>query len=197
MKSEKQRIHLEKLAKSRIGKPSKLKGVKREKFSNEWKKNISKARSGRKFGRNKEYIIVNCEYCGISREVLKSSTKRNRNKFCSKECYSKWLSENRLGEKHPNWMGGITPINNKIRNSVEYKLWRKSVFERDNYTCVWCGEKELVSGKLNADHIKPFALFPELRFAIDNGRTLCENCHKTTETFGGKMFNYKKNNINL
>ena len=85
------------------------------------------------------------------------------------------------GEKHPNWQGGITPINRAIRQSLEYKLWRVSVFERDGYTCIWCGQK---GGELHADHIKPFALFPELRFAIDNGRTLCKECHLTTETFG-------------
>ena len=90
------------------------------------------------------------------------------------------------GENNWNWKGGITPINHKIRTSNEYKLWRLAVFERDNYTCVWCGAKS-GNGKaviLNADHIKPFAEYPELRFAIDNGRTLCKACHLTTDTHG-------------
>jgi hypothetical protein len=102
------------------------------------------------------------------------------------------ISLNRIGktakEKNPNWKGGITPINKAIRSSVEYKLWRKAVFERDNYTCIWCGvrssKKKTVI--LNADHIKPFAYYPELRFAIDNGRTLCKNCHEKTNTYKQK-----------
>lgn len=81
------------------------------------------------------------------------------------------------GENHWNWKGGLTPLNHKIRCSLEYKLWRTAVFERDGYTCVWCGK---VGGDLNADHIKPFAHYPELRLAIDNGRTLCVSCHRTT-----------------
>jgi 5-methylcytosine-specific restriction endonuclease McrA len=85
------------------------------------------------------------------------------------------------GALNNNRKGGITPINEKIRTSVEYKLWRKAVFERDNYTCVWCFEK---GGILHADHIKPFAYYPELRFAIDNGRTLCKSCHEKTDTWG-------------
>lgn len=95
---------------------------------------------------------------------------------------------------HNWWKGGVTPERVKIWRSKEYKLWRKSVFERDNYTCVWCGNKN-GNGKtiiLNADHIKPFSLFPELRFAIDNGRTLCVDCHRTTDTFGSRIFKYKK-----
>ena len=96
------------------------------------------------------------------------------------------LSEAHKGTKSHFWKGGITPINLKIRMSLEYRLWRESVFKRDNYICIWCGLKS-GNGKtviLNADHIKPFSLFPELRFAIDNGRTLCVDCHKKTNTWG-------------
>ena len=90
-----------------------------------------------------------------------------------------------------NWKGGSTPLNQKIRTSLEYKLWRESVFKRDNYTCIWCG---IEGCKLNADHIKPFAFFPELRFAIDNGRTLCVPCHKTTSTYGSRAKKLYGNN---
>lgn len=95
----------------------------------------------------------------------------------------KRMSESKKGEKSYSWKGGITPINKVIRRSVEYRLWREAVFERDNFTCVWCGTKK---SPFNADHIKRFADYPELRFAIDNGRTLCVPCHQTTETFGNK-----------
>lgn len=95
------------------------------------------------------------------------------------------LSEALKGDKSPMWRGGITKESMAIRNSLEYKLWRESVFKRDNWTCVWCGVRSAKEVKviLNADHIKPFSLFPELRFAIDNGRTLCVDCHKTTDTY--------------
>src|SRR3990167_578751 len=79
------------------------------------------------------------------------------------------------GENHPSWPGGITPINKALRQSLEYEEWRTRVFERDLYTCQNCGE---VGGRLEADHIKPWSLYPELRFELFNGRTLCYECHK-------------------
>lgn len=93
-----------------------------------------------------------------------------------------------IGEKHWNWQGGKTSEIRKLRNSAAYKHWRDSVFKRDNFTCVLCGAR---SGKgkkvfLNADHIKTFAKFPDLRLDISNGRTLCLPCHKKTENFGNK-----------
>lgn len=87
------------------------------------------------------------------------------------------------GELHHNWKGGLTETNKLIRNSRQYARWRKAVFERDDYICQFCG---LRGGVLNADHVKPFAKFPELRFELSNGRTLCEPCHRSTPTYGGR-----------
>jgi 5-methylcytosine-specific restriction endonuclease McrA len=75
----------------------------------------------------------------------------------------------------------ITPIQNLFRKRSDYLDWRKKVYERDAYTCQVCGQR---GGKLQADHIKSFALYPELRLDLNNGRTLCLECHKKTETYG-------------
>jgi len=61
------------------------------------------------------------------------------------------------------------------RTTKQYKEWRKAVFERDNYTCVICGSKNV---KLNAHHKKPWAEYKNERFDINNGITLCVKCHK-------------------
>lgn len=88
------------------------------------------------------------------------------------------------GDKNPNWKGGITKENKKIRGSLEYIEWRRKVFERDNYTCHHCLKRGSII--LHADHIKQFAFYPELRFDVDNGRTLCVDCHKKTDTYSAK-----------
>ncbi len=79
------------------------------------------------------------------------------------------------GASHWNWKGGITPANQKGRSSIEYAQWRKAVFARDGYVCQACGKR---GGRLNAHHKKPWAKFPALRYDVENGVTLCENCHK-------------------
>lgn len=53
----------------------------------------------------------------------------------------------------------------------EYRHWRKSVLERDNYTCQYpnCNTKE----ELHTHHIKPRKDYPELKYNVSNGITLC------------------------
>ena len=82
-----------------------------------------------------------------------------------------------------NWKGGVDKERHRLMKQAEYILWRKAVFERDDYTCQMCFTK---GGFLNADHIKPWVTFPEFRYAIDNGRTLCVDCHRQTGTWGFK-----------
>lgn len=71
--------------------------------------------------------------------------------------------------------------------------WRIKIFERDNYTCQICFIK---GGRLQADHIKPYMEFPELRHEMSNGRTLCVPCHQKTPTYGWSKYWHKKRLIN-
>ena len=69
----------------------------------------------------------------------------------------------------------------RLMKSEGWAKWRKLVFERDNYTCQECGK---VGNKLHPHHIKPKGLYPELIFDINNGVTLCANCHRNTDSYG-------------
>ncbi len=94
----------------------------------------------------------------------------------------------RRGSLNPAWKGGITPLNAKLRNSLEFKLWREAVFARDNWTCQKYGTR---GGKLHPHHIQNFAQYPELRFAIDNGITFSEKAHREFHKKYGKKNNTK------
>ena len=106
----------------------------------------------------------------------------------------------RTGENNHLWKGGKTKLSQQIRTSAEYSFWRKQVFDRDNYSCVECGRKRKKGDRviIEADHIFPFskilddfnitsieeAISCKKLWDIENGRTLCRDCHKKTETWG-------------
>ncbi len=157
-------------------------------------------------GKQKVYWKL-CDYCG------KEYHKKWSAMFCSKRCMRlasplrmggenarkpeirKKIGDANRGEKSPNWKGGITPLLQQIRQCSEMRQWKEAIFERDGFLCQLC----YVGGKLNADHYpKSFAQItyeyniqsfldaldcPEL-WDIDNGRTLCIECHKKTENYG-------------
>ncbi len=115
-----------------------------------------------------------------------------------------WTSErnrlfnlNRKPEEHWNWKGGISKIDKIVRRMPEYLDWRKSIFERDNYTCRLCGIKNVY---ITAHHIKSFvSILREYKIKdtkkardcvelwdINNGITLCEVCHEKTDNYKGR-----------
>jgi len=109
-----------------------------------------------------------------SPETIEKLRELTTGKTLSLEARKK-LSESIRGENSCHWKGGLTDEHSRIRKSLEYKLWRQAVYERDEWTCQVCFQK---GRKLNAHHVKSFSLFPDLRFEVDNGVTMCKDCHQ-------------------
>jgi hypothetical protein len=134
--------------------------LKGRKHTEEEKNKIGEASRGRK----------------VSIETRLKISKGNQGKEVSAETGRKISAANkgkRCGDKHPNWQGGKTPqelIDRRLFSTTVSQL----VLARDNYTCQVCNEE---SDCLHADHIKSWSEYPELRFDIDNCRTLCRACH--------------------
>lgn len=131
--------------------------------------------------RTKESVHTKeCPICGDAFKV--HACHLSERVCCSMKCSAEYKHRTyKRGEHSHSWRGGKTPQLDTLRNSFEYKVWRNSVFERDDYTCVLCGAR---GSRLNADHIRPFSTFIAGRFDVDNGRTLCEPCHRKTDTYG-------------
>lgn len=159
--------------------------------------------------------------------ICRKPVRRNRTTCGDKECIYRFLSTNhklkgvlppsQTGKKwgidypieHHNWRrGGTSDLRHQIRASDEWKIWRNSIFQRDDFTCQKCKER---GGKLQADHCNiPFAVIlfkykiktladakkcKEL-WNINNGKTLCVSCHQKTKTYGWKGVYFLKKYMN-
>lgn len=75
------------------------------------------------------------------------------------------------------------------RNSAEVHEWRQNILARDDFTCQICRKRGV---KLHVDHIKSFYVYPDLRFDLSNGRTLCIWCHRATPTYGARLKSFMR-----
>lgn len=155
--------------------------IRGRKYSEEERLELSKIAKEKNFGKWMKGRKLPKEWCeaigkAVSKRTVSLETRRKQ-------------SELHKGVKSPFWRGGVSTENVAIRNSFEYRQWRRHVFQRDDYTCQACG----IRGKtIQADHELPFSLFPLLRFEVLNGRTLCVACHRKTPTFGSNIFKLSK-----
>ena len=137
----------------------------KERLSNYIKENgvWNKGKSMPKGKNNSQWKRVEkvCLKCG--KKFIVKNYRKNSAKFCSHNC------------EHKNRDKGLSTESEKIRKSIEFRLWREAIFARDNWTCQ---KTKIKGGKLHPHHIQNFAQYPELRFAIDNGITSSEKAHK-------------------
>jgi len=112
----------------------------------------------------------NCK--AVETRMKNGSYKRTKDQNIKLSCYLQ-------GIDIEDWNGFISSERQKDWNSEENKKWRRDIFARDNYTCQDCGK---YGGVLHAHHIKEWATHPDLRLDIDNGITLCPDCHYKEHT---------------
>lgn len=83
------------------------------------------------------------------------------------------ISEQRNGKGNPCYKDGSTPYYKRLRTQSPHRKWSRTVKKRDGYKCTKCGNRK----QLHAHHIKSFRKDTELRYDVDNGITLCKDCH--------------------
>ncbi|QDY32663.1 HNH endonuclease [Clostridium sporogenes] len=132
---------------------------------------------------------VRCDVCGkiFTRNI--SEIEKYKHNYCSNKCRYKGFSKHYSGENSPNYDHNKDEMDRiRNRNIEGYEEWRNNVFKKDDYTCQCCGDNK--GGNLNAHHIFNYMEHKELRTNIENGITLCDNCHKAFHD----IYGYKGNN---
>jgi len=149
---------------------------------------------------SKAYIICKCDVCGKEVKIRYNLVNKNGNYVCkncvfsSKEFKEKMSNKSYLkgktGYLSPSYNSNLTDEERKhTRNTYN---WKKEVHQKDNYTCQKCGYVgKKYDGILQAHHINNYKNFKELRNTIDNGITLCKDCHKSLHKEFGKFTNKK------
>jgi len=159
--------------------PSKLKPFDSE-IIKAYLSGLSSEEIGKRYGTHDSSIDYRLKINGIKKRSISESLRGKVKTIIWKQR----ISESRIkygvarGKKNPNWKGGIQDNWSELKNSLEYKKWRNDVFSRDNYTCRMCGDNK--GHNLHAHHIYPRRDYPEKKLFVNNGITLCKECHKKT-----------------
>jgi hypothetical protein len=106
-----------------------------------------------------------CKVCRIT-----FVTWHRDSQFCSKQCADRY----KIGKRGGNYIDGKSLERDRARLSRQLLEWRKAVYLKDDFTCQICHKKGVI---INAHHLQSWTDYPELRFDVSNGITLCIDCH--------------------
>lgn len=120
-------------------------------------------------------VMLICEECEVEFPAWSSDIKEGRGRFCTKKCYSKWMSKHFSGKNNPAWKGGASfePYCEKF--NAEFKKYIRDKFGR---VCFLCGKTEEDNGKkLSVHHVNG-----NKNCGCDEDETcqfvpLCVSCH--------------------
>lgn len=133
--------------------------------------------------RGETFTECKCDRCGDSYETKPSWLRESQNNYCSRECADAAHSDRMRGDGNPRWEGGKVDYNYCGPN---WEDKRRQTLERDNHTCVRCGDED----DLHVHHIRPRRKFIEdgeydyeAANQLDNLTTLCVECHPTVEAW--------------
>jgi hypothetical protein len=203
-----------KIGDSNIGRPNGMLG---KKHTEEWKRKMSLKMKGRKHSEETK-LKMSLAQKGTKRikftpERCAALSRRMKGRVFSKESIQK-MREAQIGKmtgaKCHFWKGGISDLNVKIRGHWKYRQWRSDVFTRDNFICQQCGIRSGCGHTVffEAHHLKSLASIIEDNniktiedainceelWNINNGITLCAECHRLTDNYAGR--NLRKADIN-
>lgn len=141
------------------------------------KTKISQDLTGEKAHNYNTHPII-CDECGKVTYKIKYLVDRSKHLFCSIECHGKWKSKNMTGENSPTWNPDLTDEERERgRKYPEYYNFLTNRMRKDNYTCNVCGKHSKWGNGLNVHHLNSYNWDRSNRTNIENGITLCKECH--------------------
>lgn len=115
-------------------------------------------------------FLVECE-CGVEKVCRTNVLKSGDALSCG--CYNRELTAQRRGQLSHFWNPNLTEEERRGRRDGDVKKWATQVKRRDDFTCQVCGSEE----KLVAHHLNSYKSDKENRYNVENGITLCRECH--------------------
>lgn len=125
-----------------------------------------------------ELLTKTCLFC---KNIFQVHLTDKKQKYCSDKCSRIAMGIRHRGEGHPSWKGGCSF---KPYSTDWTETLKRSIRERDRYTCQVCGKEP----SIQVHHVD----YDKKNCNPINLITLCKKCHSKTNWNRDKWINYFK-----